>query len=283
MTYKELIRELTGEFTAFGAVVKDKFTELTKKVDSNKSELEVLIEKFGALPEPYNDTGLRDELADLIEKIEGIKDYDDADLRKELEDTSLAVYEDLHSTKGKVETLMEEFEAKMSDMLKDFAARQEVILDEVSKRVTYEVSEIKQFDGEPLDAGTFVKFDNALWFNKLDGNDSIPAVRNYSYDQIIAAPKAPEHKGLFQEDADYEYNDIVMKDNASWIAIKGKPGDLPGEGWKLLAKGIRGRKGEKGDKGDAGDTVKVEFDVEKSLEDLNDRLMIVEASDVKEK
>jgi len=225
-----------------------------------------------------NNDRLSKALGEIAERIENIKEYDDSDIVDTLNDMSSDLVNGLKEAESKVDEKLSAYDAKFLDLIEDFQGRQETLFDSVSKRITYEIKAPVNFDGKPLDAGVFVKWDNALWFNKLDGNDSIPKEGNHSYDLIIEAPRSPEHKGLYKEDEYYMKSDIVMKDNSSWMAVKNDPGELPGEGWRLLAKGMRGKKGEKGD---SGDIVKVKFEAEKSIEELNDRLMILEASNAK--
>jgi hypothetical protein len=46
--------------------------------------------------------------------------------------------------------------------------------------------------------------------------------------------------------------DVVCHNGSEWRAVCDDPGDLPGPGWMLGAKGVRGRPGEKGPAGERG-------------------------------
>jgi hypothetical protein len=61
------------------------------------------------------------------------------------------------------------------------------------------------------------------------------------------APGSFNIKGTFDPDATYNYLDVCMHGGSSWVATKDRPGELPGDGWQLLASaGARGRRGERG-------------------------------------
>lgn len=61
------------------------------------------------------------------------------------------------------------------------------------------------------------------------------------------------HRRLHDPAETYQRNDVVALNGSSWLAIAEEPGPLPGDGWVLLAKGMKGEKGERGVKGDKGD------------------------------
>ena len=231
-------------------------SDLSKKV-SNLNEysekLTLLMDtKFKALeiPEAYNDSSLKEMLEnfskknhDRLEKLEGIKGYDDSGLQEQINGIK-AVFE------KEVATLKKEVNAPLK----------------------VEIPTTKHYDGEVTPEGDMVLHANNLYVNLLKDNDSVPSLENKSYKLIIKAPKTPEHKGVYKKDHDYEYNDIVMWDNASWIKTAEKNQDLPSEGWKLLAKAVRGKKGEK------GDVTHVESDYTDVIQELSDEVNILKAT-----
>ena len=242
-------------------------------------------ELIKSIPEPYNDEEIKEKLVEIEEKMitevpELPEPYNDEEIKEklvEIEEKMITEVPELpepyndEEIKERLEKIQDTVDAK----IKAFEEQVEKTFEEVSRKVTYEMPTPYQYEsGSAVEKGAFILWKNALWLNRMDDNDTTPSLENKSYICLIPAPKAPEHKGLYKEDESYGFNDIVMKDNASWIRVDGGSDDLPGEGWKLLAKGIKGRKGEK------GESVKVEFEAEKSLEELNDRVMILEAKNV---
>ena len=61
-----------------------------------------------------------------------------------------------------------------------------------------------------------------------------------------------EARGLWDAAAQYRAMDVVSLNGSEWRAISDDPGELPGPGWMLGAKGVRGRPGEKGATGERG-------------------------------
>jgi integrin beta 3 len=61
-----------------------------------------------------------------------------------------------------------------------------------------------------------------------------------------------EARGLWDASAQYRAMDVVTHNGSEWRAVRDDPGELPGPGWMLGAKGVRGRPGEKGPTGDRG-------------------------------
>jgi hypothetical protein len=61
-----------------------------------------------------------------------------------------------------------------------------------------------------------------------------------------------EARGLWDASAHYRAMDVVCHNGSEWRAVCDDPGDLPGPGWMLGAKGVRGRPGEKGPAGERG-------------------------------
>ncbi len=282
--------------------------EVKESLSMMKASMSEMKEEFTPSDEikEYDDSGLREEIAsidsryseekkalelkfeedmkrfvsseDIDSKFAEIKEYDDSGLRADLEDLSkgLVVYDDLTDEKIK------NFTEGATKILKTAEDRLAKTLEDVSKRVTYEMPIPVVFNGDPLEKGTFVLWENSLWLNKMSDNSSVPGIKNGSYMCLIDAPREIEHKGLFKEDEKYDINNIVMKDNASWLRVKGRAGnnELPGESWRLLAKGIKGRKG---DKGDDGKSEVVETDQTKAIESLQDEIFILKGkSDAKD-
>ena len=61
-----------------------------------------------------------------------------------------------------------------------------------------------------------------------------------------------EARGLWDAKADYRAMDVVAANGSEWRAVKDNPGELPGPGWVLGAKGSRGKPGDKGAAGERG-------------------------------
>ena len=60
-------------------------------------------------------------------------------------------------------------------------------------------------------------------------------------------------RGTFDATAEYQQNNLVACNGASWIALHDNPGVCPGNGWQLVASpGKRGVPGQKGDRGERG-------------------------------
>jgi len=63
-------------------------------------------------------------------------------------------------------------------------------------------------------------------------------------------------RGTYDPGVSYFTLDVAVHDGASWIAVKDRPGPLPGDGWQLVArqgkKGPPGERGERGEKGQDG-------------------------------
>jgi len=62
-----------------------------------------------------------------------------------------------------------------------------------------------------------------------------------------------EARGLWDASAQYRAMDVVSHNGSEWRAVCDNPGDLPGPGWMLGAKGVRGRPGAAGERGAKGD------------------------------
>ncbi len=62
-----------------------------------------------------------------------------------------------------------------------------------------------------------------------------------------------EARGLWDASAQYRAMDVVSHNGSEWRAIRADPGELPGPGWMLGAKGVRGRPGAAGERGAKGD------------------------------
>jgi hypothetical protein len=67
------------------------------------------------------------------------------------------------------------------------------------------------------------------------------------------APGALRVRGTHNDTELYLANDIVALNGSSFVALKDRPGDCPGDGWQLLASaGKRGPRGERGPIGPRG-------------------------------
>jgi hypothetical protein len=65
--------------------------------------------------------------------------------------------------------------------------------------------------------------------------------------------RSPHVRGTYDPTASYQALDIVVSNGGSFIARKDDPGELPGDGWQLMARqGQRGVAGEKGERGEPG-------------------------------
>jgi hypothetical protein len=68
------------------------------------------------------------------------------------------------------------------------------------------------------------------------------------------APNALRMRGTHDGAELYLANDVVALNGSSFVALKDRPGDCPGDGWQLLASaGKRGPRGERGPQGQRGD------------------------------
>ena len=61
-----------------------------------------------------------------------------------------------------------------------------------------------------------------------------------------------EARGLWDAAAQYRAMDVVAHNGSEWRAVRDNPGELPGPGWMLGAKGSRGKPGDKGPAGERG-------------------------------
>lgn len=59
--------------------------------------------------------------------------------------------------------------------------------------------------------------------------------------------------GLYDPAAAYRALDVVTFNGSEWRAVVDDPGELPGNGWVLGAKGSRGKPGERGERGPRGE------------------------------
>lgn len=74
---------------------------------------------------------------------------------------------------------------------------------------------------------------------------------------VLRTGKVLRVRGAFSTDAEYKQFDVVMLDGSSFIAVEDRPGQCPGEGWRLLAsagrRGQRGLPGPPGPRGEPGE------------------------------
>lgn len=59
--------------------------------------------------------------------------------------------------------------------------------------------------------------------------------------------------GRWNSNTYYRAMDVVAENGSEWRAITDDPGPIPGDGWMLSAKGVKGDKGVPGSKGEKGD------------------------------
>ena len=231
-------------------------TELIEKVNAIQPVLEAKIESavkemHDTIPAPFDDSAIKEEIKGLAETIPA--KYDDTPLLERIDEMKEAHAKEL-------EEIKKAFEGKIATIEKELSAPLKV-----------EVPEAKHFTGTPAEKGAMILHDNNLYVNLLDANDSEPSEVNKSYKLLIKAPKAMEHKGVYDKAKTYELNDVVMWENASWVKTASPSQELPGEGWKLLAKAVRGKKGEK------GEATIVSADYDDVIQNLTDKVMILEA------
>lgn len=60
-------------------------------------------------------------------------------------------------------------------------------------------------------------------------------------------------RGLWIAEGGYRAMDLVAFNGCEWRALRDDPGTLPGDGWMLSAKAVKGDKGERGVKGERGE------------------------------
>ena len=74
------------------------------------------------------------------------------------------------------------------------------------------------------------------------------------------------HRGYYDARGEYRALDVVAFNGGSFVALKDKPGRLPGAEWGELARrGEPGARGERGEKGERGVSVEESFLVEGEL------------------
>ena len=218
---------------------KDYDEELPKTVIK---EIDSRIEK--ATPEAFDSSELEAKIEAVEKAIPEIpKGYDDTELQKQI-----------NGIKGLLEKEVSEIKKA------------------IDSPIQVEASTTKHYNGEVTKAGDMVLHENNLYVNLLEGNDSTPSDMNKSYKLLIEAPKSPEHQGVYKADKTYSHNDMVMWENSTWIKTTDSNQTLPSEGWKLVAKAVKGRRGDKGEKGDEGI---VDYDA--AIQDLMDEVAILKA------
>lgn len=236
----------------------DEVSELIKQigitnksiVDSLANEIKTLSER--EIPAAYDDEAIVQLIEDQDQTIKTLNGYVN-DLRKEITDQDAAY-------KKSIEDLTKQVEDKLATV-KDGADGNDGKDGEFTKAINY--------DTEPVAKGAFVKYRNALWLNLLEGNDTPPDEKNYSYQLIIAAPKEIQHKGTYSEDEKYVQGDIVNFNSNSWFKTEDPSQAIPSAGWKLVGK--QGKQGKK------GEVTIVENDTTEALQELSDKVLILES------
>ena len=115
---------------------------------------------------------------------------------------------------------------------------------------------ISENDEEPTESSKEWRLiANGLKSVEMQGSHILIKMSN---DEEFKTKVALEAKGAFDPEEKYEFLDVVMKSNNSWLATCDNPGECPGEGWKLFAK--QGKTGKQGEsiKGESGKSIKGE-------------------------
>ena len=248
-------------------------TELKAKIDE-------VAKSIPEVPEfkEYDDTELKakiDEVAKSIPEVPEFKEYDDSELRAKIDEVAKSIPEvpefkeyDDSELRAKIDEV-----AKSIPEVPEFKEYDDAWIKEaLAKPLELDLPPASHYDGTAVSKGAMVLHDNNLYVNLIDDNASEPSEKNASYKLLIKSPKAPTHKGVYDVSKTYEENDIVMWENSSWIKTSSPEQSLPSDGWKLLAKAVRGRKGEK------GDTTVVEVDNTEMLQRLVDEIEILKAT-----
>ncbi len=82
---------------------------------------------------------------------------------------------------------------------------------------------------------------------------ALPAPKDGVDGQAGADAYPGEARGLYDAAAEYRARDVVAHNSSAWMAKRDEPGELPGDGWMLLAgRGKRGEAGERGERGVEG-------------------------------
>lgn len=281
-------------------------SKLSEKIDAIKeyddSKLNEKIDKGLESIEPYDDSKLN-------EKIDAIEEYDDSQLKEDMEvkfgkvldrikdydDSELVgavnrLKESLtHFTKKHDERIKQlesikgyddsELSKRIDAVQKLFEEKTTAITEKFNETIKVEAPTPKQHipgDSEH-EKGSWIVWNNSVYINLIDKNASTPCEKNHAYLCIIKSAPMPEHMGVFVEDEKYLLNQMVMKENSTWIRTLSKEDGVPGESdaWKLMAK--QGGRGRKGEKGDVGDTKVVETDTTKILQDLHDEVSLLKS------
>lgn len=110
-------------------------------------------------------------------------------------------------------------------------------------------------DGDKGEPGESIKGDSGDKGDKGETGESVqgePGEKGDAGDKGDAGLDAypGEARGLYDASAEYRARDVVAHNSSAWMAKTDDPGELPGDGWMLLAG--RGKRGEPGDKGERG-------------------------------
>jgi len=224
--------------------------------DSNLvKQIEDVKKSMPTIPEQYDDSALKGLIHAVKEDVNNLdipKEYNDSALQENINAIQTVFKKELGEVKETYEKEIADLKAK------------------INEPISVELGKAKTYDQQPSDVGQMVLAGNNVYVNLLKGNDTEPSDANKSYKMIMKAPKEPTHMGVWDSNKkDYEFNDIVMWDNASWIKTHDNAQEIPSAGWKLLAKAIRGRKGLK------GDTSVVDY--QEVLEKQDDEITILKA------
>jgi len=262
-----------------------------KPVNEKLNAIDIQVKEFT----PYDDAAVLELIAEAEQKredtakalLEGIKaaTYDDEplmatakanaetieEIRKEFKDEVAAV-------KKAAADEIKKYQTDMVSLIKEIGVVNKKAADDLgsaiakvdAKEVMLTLPKAVNYNMENVDRGVFVKWNNSLWLNLMDDNDTPPSRKNHSYQLIIEAPKEIEHKGLYDPKGEYHQGNIVMFNDNSWFKTSDPETTIPSKGWKLLTK--RGKQGKKGEK---GDVEIIESDVTEALQELFDEVTIL--------
>jgi len=266
----------------------DKGLESIEPFDNSKNEemlaeIKESIPTIPEIPEAYDDAEIKKQIAEIkpfddteiskriknLEDVEPIEinlpeEYDDVEISKRiknLEDVELPKEFDAEPLQQQINAMQKLHEKEIAEIKK---APQTIV-------IKAEIPEAKSYSGEEADRGAMILHENNLYVNLLNHNDSLPSVENKSYKLLIKAPKEPTHKGLYKADEKYSHGDMVMKDNATWFKTHSEQQELPSEGWKLMAKAVKGKKGDKGD-------IRVVEGYDEAIQTLSDDIEILKGA-----
>jgi hypothetical protein len=238
------------------------------------------------IPEPFDPSNLEERIEEVAKSIPEIPDipepFDPSGLEAKIEEVAKSIPKPFDPS-GLEAKIVEEFDRKLVEIKESYAEElsnyksmveklqkeTESLRKKVDSPLEISFAKAKKYGEGPVAKGAVILHKNAVWVSRMDDNDTEPSHENKSYVCLIDAPKAPVHKGVYEAGKKYEFNDMVMWNNNTWIKTEHPSNEIPSEGWRLVAKAIRGKKGEKGD---PGDTTVVDY--EERLRALEDEFIL---------